>query len=59
MRQEVDLDTGTLVADLTKMLENPDVWKMMSTQADALAVRDAASKICDEISVDVITQKSI
>jgi len=55
MRHEADLDAGELVVDLTRMLEDEEIWKGMSAQADALAVRDAAAKICDEISVDVMT----
>lgn len=55
MRQEADLDAGELVVDLTRILEDEEIWKAMSAQADALAVRDAAAKICDEISVDVMT----
>ena len=55
MRQEADLDAGELVTELTKMLEDEEVWKTMSAKADALAIRDAAAKICDEISVDVMT----
>jgi len=55
MRQESDLDAGELVADLTKMLEDAEVWETMSAKADALSVKDAAGKICDEISVDVLT----
>lgn len=56
LRQEVDLDAGGLVADLTRIIGNEVVWKGMSTQADGLAVRDAAARICDEISVDVMTK---
>jgi UDP-N-acetylglucosamine--N-acetylmuramyl-(pentapeptide) pyrophosphoryl-undecaprenol N-acetylglucosamine transferase len=55
MRQEADLDAGELVADLTRMVEDEEVWKEMSAKADGLARRDAAGKICDEISVDVLT----
>ncbi|MCP5534823.1 MAG: undecaprenyldiphospho-muramoylpentapeptide beta-N-acetylglucosaminyltransferase [Akkermansiaceae bacterium] len=55
LRQESDLDAGELVTDLTRMLEDEETWIAMSAHADALAVRDAAAKICDEISVDVMT----
>jgi UDP-N-acetylglucosamine--N-acetylmuramyl-(pentapeptide) pyrophosphoryl-undecaprenol N-acetylglucosamine transferase len=55
MRQEADLDAGELVADLTRIVENEEVMQEMSAKADGLAHRDAAARICDEISVDVLT----
>ena len=55
LRQEAELDAGALVADLTRMVEDQEAWKAMSVQADALALRDAVARICDVISVDVLT----
>ena len=55
MRQEAELDAGELVADLTRMVEDEEVMREMSSRADGLALKDAAAKICDEISVDVLT----
>lgn len=55
MRQEAELDAGELVADLTRMVEDEEVMREMSARADGLALKDAAAKICDEISVDVLT----
>lgn len=53
LRQEKDLDAGELMAELFRIIEDPAVWQKMSQQADALAVRDSASQICDEILVNV------
>ncbi|MBT8038263.1 MAG: undecaprenyldiphospho-muramoylpentapeptide beta-N-acetylglucosaminyltransferase [Verrucomicrobiae bacterium] len=55
MRQEVDLDAGGLVADLTRMVEGDEVMQEMAAMADGLALRGAAGKICDEISVEVLS----
>ena len=55
LRQEANLDAGQLVADLTMLTEDAEAWKMMSKQADALACRDAAAKIADEITMDVLS----
>ena len=55
LRQEAELDAGALVADLASMVEDEEAWKAMSAQADALALRDAVARICDVISVDVLT----
>ena len=56
LRQEAELDAGQLVADLSKMVEDDEYRKAMSTQAAALSVRDADAKICDLITVDVMTK---
>ena len=56
LRQEAELDAGQLVADLSKMVEDDEYRKAMSAQAAALAVRDADAKICDLITVDVMTK---
>ncbi len=55
LRQESTLDAGELLADLTKILENEPEWKKMSANAHSLCVRDAAARISDEISADVLT----
>lgn len=55
LRQEVDLDAGELVAELTRILESDAVLAEMTACAGELAVRDAAAKISDVISVDVLT----
>jgi len=56
LRQEAELDAGQLVADLSKMVEDDEYRKAMSTQAAALSVRDADAKICDLITIDVMTK---
>ncbi len=55
LRQESALDAGGLVADLTRILGDGETWQAMSEAANALAVGDAAARICDEISADVTT----
>ena len=55
LRQEADLDAGELVAELSRMIDDETVMQEMATKADALAVKDAAARICDVISVDVMT----
>lgn len=55
LRQEAELDAGTLVAELARILEDEPIRKDMSARAEALAVRDAAARICDVISADVLT----
>lgn len=49
LRQEKDLDAGELMTELFRIIEDHDVWQKMSTQADALAVRNSATLICEEI----------
>ena len=58
LRSQDELDAGQLVADLTKIVEDDDYRKAMSAHAASLAVRDAAVKICDVISTDVMTEQS-
>lgn len=55
LRQESGLDAGGLVAELSRILDGGDVLHAMSAKAGALAVKDAAARICDVISVDVLT----
>jgi len=55
LRQEAELDAGDLVAELSRIVDDDKIRKAMSAQADALAVRDAVARICDVISVDVMT----
>jgi len=50
LRQESDMDAGSLVADITRLCEEESVWKKMSAAADALAVKDASGRICDVIT---------
>jgi len=59
LRQEAELDAGALVADLTRILEDEEYANTMSARLDDLAMRDAAERICDEISVDVLTGRNI
>ena len=49
LRQEKDLDSGELVTELFKILENGDTYSSMSSAANQLAKRDAAQRICKEI----------
>ena len=55
LRQEADLDSGELVAELTRVLDDEAVFQDMVEKTEALAVKDAAARICDVISVDVMT----
>ncbi|BDS07926.1 UDP-N-acetylglucosamine--N-acetylmuramyl-(pentapeptide) pyrophosphoryl-undecaprenol N-acetylglucosamine transferase [Oceaniferula spumae] len=50
LRQESDMDAGSLVADITRITEEPAVWQEMKKQADALAEKDASGRICDVIT---------
>ena len=50
LRQESDLSSEVLVNDLTRILENEDVWQEMARHTDDLAVKDAATKICEVIT---------
>jgi UDP-N-acetylglucosamine:LPS N-acetylglucosamine transferase len=56
LRPQDELDAGQLVADLTKIVEDDEYRKVMSANAASLAVRDAAAKICDVISADIISK---
>ena len=55
LRQEADLDAGALVADLARILDDEEVLLGMRKELDALAVKDAAARICDTVSVEVLT----
>lgn len=55
LRQETELDSGALVTELTRIFDEDGVLEAMSEKADSLAVKDAAGRICDVISVDVLT----
>ncbi len=54
LRQESELDAGELVAELTRILDD-DVLSVMTEKTESLAVKDAAARICDVISVGVLT----
>jgi UDP-N-acetylglucosamine--N-acetylmuramyl-(pentapeptide) pyrophosphoryl-undecaprenol N-acetylglucosamine transferase len=54
-KQEADLDAGELVVELTRIFNEDGVLEVMTEKTDALAVRDAAARICDVISVEVMT----
>ncbi|MDG1357822.1 MAG: undecaprenyldiphospho-muramoylpentapeptide beta-N-acetylglucosaminyltransferase [Akkermansiaceae bacterium] len=56
LRPQDELDAGQLVTDLTKLIEDDEYRKAMSTHAASLAVRDAAAQICDVITADLITK---
>ena len=50
LRQESEMDAGSLVADITRLCEDQEVWQKMRDCADALAVKDASGRICDVIT---------
>ena len=52
--QESDLDAGELVTGLTRILDDT-VHSTMIEKIESLAVKDAAARISDVISVDVLT----
>lgn len=49
LRQEKDIDAGSLVADLTAILDSTETLVNMSAASEALSVKDAASRICNHI----------
>ena len=55
MCQEADLDAGALVAEMTRILDDDSIIGEMKQKLDTLAVKNAAARICDVISVDVLT----
>ncbi len=50
LRQESDMDAGSLVADITRLCGDENAYQEMQVNADALAVKDASSRICDVIT---------
>jgi len=50
LRQESEMDAGSLVADITRLCEDESAWKNMKDRADHLAVKDASAQICDVIT---------
>ncbi|MBK1831663.1 undecaprenyldiphospho-muramoylpentapeptide beta-N-acetylglucosaminyltransferase [Verrucomicrobiaceae bacterium R5-34] len=50
LRQESEMDAGSLVADIIRITEEPAVCEEMKNRADQLAVKDAASRICKVIT---------
>ncbi len=50
LRQESELDAGSLVADIMRLCEDEEVFLKMQKCADALAVKDASGRICDVIT---------
>ena len=50
LRQESEMDAGSLVADITLLCEDESAWQKMKDSADALAVKDASGRICDVIT---------
>jgi UDP-N-acetylglucosamine--N-acetylmuramyl-(pentapeptide) pyrophosphoryl-undecaprenol N-acetylglucosamine transferase len=52
--QESDLDAGELVTGLTRILDDT-VHSTMIEKIESLAVKDAAARICDVMSVDILT----
>jgi UDP-N-acetylglucosamine--N-acetylmuramyl-(pentapeptide) pyrophosphoryl-undecaprenol N-acetylglucosamine transferase len=50
LRQEAELDTATLVSDLTRIIGDETLSQKMSKQAENLAVKDAAHQICKAIT---------
>ncbi len=50
LRQESDLDTQTLIDDLTRILNDESLRQKMATQSESLAVKDAATQICNVIT---------
>jgi UDP-N-acetylglucosamine--N-acetylmuramyl-(pentapeptide) pyrophosphoryl-undecaprenol N-acetylglucosamine transferase len=49
LRQESELDTSTLVDDLTQIFQE-DIHQSMSQNCESLAVKDAANQICQVIT---------
>jgi len=50
LRQESEMDAGSLVADILRITDEPSVYEEMKNSADALAVKDAAGRICEVIT---------
>ena len=50
LRQESEMDSGSLVADIIRISEEPAIWLEMKSKADSLAVKDASGRICDVIT---------
>ena len=50
LRQESDMDAGSLVADITRLCGDDSAWKGMKDAADGLAVKNASAQICDVIT---------
>lgn len=48
--QESEMDAGSLVADIMRITDEAAVYQEMKTSADALAVKDAAGRICEVIT---------
>jgi len=49
LMQESELDGGTLVAELSAVLDDPEKLKEMTEATDKVAVRDAAERVCKAI----------
>ena len=50
LRQESDMDAGSLVADITRLCGDDSAWQGMKDAADGLAVKNASAQICDVIT---------
>ena len=49
LRQETDIDAGSLVADISRLLGNEETLELMSRATSELAVKDAVQQICKVI----------
>jgi len=52
LRQESELNTQTLVEDLTRILEDESLFQTMKQRAESSAVKDAAAQICKAITTN-------
>lgn len=52
LRQESDLDTRTLVNDISSIVNDDALCEQMAKQAESLAVKDAAEQISEVITTD-------
>lgn len=49
LRKESDIDAGSLVADLTAILEDAERLESMAAAAEGISVKDAAERICKAV----------
>ncbi len=50
LRQETDIDVGSLVADITSIIDDTEKLVNMSAAAESLSVKNAAARICAVIT---------